>query len=133
TAEYVRSTTSSAAPRSPPRIAVSSLRSSFHGAITASRSPSHRNGATLLTALGHTSATVRNHRSGYPTAVKRFLLLSILMTLACRHDTFQQDEQKWRETRRTRLTSDSSWLTLVGLHWVQPGADDRQLRGTPSL
>jgi uncharacterized protein len=65
--------------------------------------------------------------------VKRILLLSILVAVACRHDTFRQDEEKWRQTRRERLTSDSSWLTLVGLHWLQPGPNDITIAGTPPL
>jgi len=65
--------------------------------------------------------------------VKRLLLLSALIALGCRHDTFQQDELKWRADRRARLTSDSSWLTLVGLHWLQPGTNEVTIAGTPPL
>src|SRR6266568_2961429 len=61
--------------------------------------------------------------------VKRCLILALLAFAACRHDNFQQDEEKWRAERRTRLTSDSSWLTLVGLHWLQPGANDITIAG----
>ncbi len=34
---------------------------------------------------------------------------------------FQKTEQVWREGRFKRLTSANGWLTLVGLHWLQPG------------
>lgn len=29
--------------------------------------------------------------------------------------------QEWRQDRLTRLTSDNGWLTLIGLHWLEPG------------
>jgi len=53
--------------------------------------------------------------------------------MACRPGHFAQDEMKWRAERRARLTSDSSWLTLVGLHWLQPGTNDVTIAGTPPL
>jgi uncharacterized protein (DUF1684 family) len=67
--------------------------------------------------------------------VKRCLLFAFLALTAChrQNDQFAQDEMKWREQRRTRLTSDSSWLTLVGLHWLQPGPNDVTIAGTPPL
>jgi uncharacterized protein (DUF1684 family) len=34
---------------------------------------------------------------------------------------FQKTEQAWRDGRIKRLTSSNGWLTLVGLHWLQPG------------
>jgi len=37
------------------------------------------------------------------------------------HDDFQKTEQTWRDGRAKRLTSPNGWLTLVGLHWLQPG------------
>lgn len=36
-------------------------------------------------------------------------------------DDFQASEKAWREKRQSRLASDSGWLTLVGLDWLQPG------------
>jgi uncharacterized protein (DUF1684 family) len=53
--------------------------------------------------------------------------------MACRNAHFDQEEAKWRAERRTRLSSDSSWLTLVGLHWLQPGPNDITIAGTPPL
>ncbi len=29
--------------------------------------------------------------------------------------------QTWRQDRLTRLTSENGWLTLIGLHWLEPG------------
>jgi hypothetical protein len=34
---------------------------------------------------------------------------------------FEKTEQAWRDGRVKRLTSPNGWLTLVGLHWLQPG------------
>lgn len=34
---------------------------------------------------------------------------------------FQKTEKAWRDGRVKRLTSANGWLTLVGLHWLQPG------------
>ncbi len=36
-------------------------------------------------------------------------------------DSFQKAQQAWREGRAKRLTSPTGWLTLVGLHWLEPG------------
>jgi uncharacterized protein (DUF1684 family) len=65
--------------------------------------------------------------------VKRFLIIALLAGAACRNHHFEQDEAKWRDQRRTRLTSDSSWLTLVGLHWLQPGTNDVTIAGALPL
>ena len=32
--------------------------------------------------------------------------------------------EKWRSDRETRLTSEDGWLTLVGLYWLKPGANE---------
>jgi hypothetical protein len=40
---------------------------------------------------------------------------------AAADDEFQKSEQAWRDGRVKRLTSANGWLTLVGLHWLQPG------------
>ncbi|HEV2720536.1 MAG TPA: DUF1684 domain-containing protein [Thermoanaerobaculia bacterium] len=65
--------------------------------------------------------------------MKRFLLFALLGLMACKHDNFAQDETKWRDQRHTSLTGESSWLTLVGLHWLQPGTNDVTIAGTPPL
>lgn len=36
-------------------------------------------------------------------------------------EDFQKTEQAWRDGRIKRLSSPNGWLTLVGLHWLQPG------------
>ncbi len=36
---------------------------------------------------------------------------------------FLESETKWREERLKSLTRESGWLTLVGLHWLAPGAN----------
>jgi len=40
---------------------------------------------------------------------------------AAADEEFQKTEQAWRDGRVKRLTSQNGWLTLVGLHWLQPG------------
>ena len=65
--------------------------------------------------------------------MKRLLIIALLAGAACRNHHFEQDEAKWRDQRRTRLTSDSSWLTLIGLHWLQPGTNDVTIAGAPPL
>lgn len=48
-------------------------------------------------------------------------------------DTFAADEQKWRETRRTRLTSEDGWLSLVGLEWLNEGLNEITLPAHPPV
>jgi uncharacterized protein (DUF1684 family) len=50
------------------------------------------------------------------------VLLSVLaVPLAVAADDFATIEKTWRDKRHARLASESGWLTLVGLHWLQPG------------
>jgi len=44
-----------------------------------------------------------------------------LSAVATVDDGFQKTEQAWRDGRAKRLASPNGWLTLVGLHWLQPG------------
>jgi uncharacterized protein (DUF1684 family) len=56
------------------------------------------------------------------------------------HVAFEQDVAKWRSERVERLRKPDGWLSLVGLHWVEPGvhqvgmadANDIQLRAGPA-
>jgi uncharacterized protein (DUF1684 family) len=79
--------------------------------------------------------------------MKRSLaVLAVLTTLAC-HEThtslthvsndfsndFSKEEESWRETRRTRLTSESGWLTLVGLDWLNQGENAVKLPAKPEI
>ncbi len=53
---------------------------------------------------------------------------------------FEQDVAKWRSERVERLRKPDGWLSLVGLHWIEPGvhhlgmadANDIQLRTGPA-
>ncbi len=53
---------------------------------------------------------------------------------------FEQDVATWRSGRVTRLRKPDGWLSLVGLHWIEPGvhhvgktdANDIQLRTGPA-
>jgi len=35
---------------------------------------------------------------------------------------FAHEEQAWRVARREKLTATDGWTTLIGLHWIDPGA-----------
>ena len=35
--------------------------------------------------------------------------------------TYAADIESWRAQRVARLTSETGWLTLVGLYWFKPG------------
>ena len=35
---------------------------------------------------------------------------------------FEADQQAWRDTRRERLLQPDGWASLIGLHWIEPGA-----------
>ncbi len=37
-------------------------------------------------------------------------------------DAFAQQQQAWREQRQTDLTQPEGWTSLIGLHWLDPGA-----------
>src|ERR1700682_988399 len=47
--------------------------------------------------------------------------------------TFADEELKWRDMRRTSLTKDNGWLTLVGLDWLHEGDNEGKLPATPPV
>lgn len=49
------------------------------------------------------------------------ILLSTLVTAPLVADDFLPELEAWRAKRVERLTAPDSWLSLVGLHWLQPG------------
>ena len=49
------------------------------------------------------------------------LALAALVTTAFAADDFQRDLDEWRADRVARLTKPDGWLSLIGLHWLQPG------------
>lgn len=55
------------------------------------------------------------------TALLVFLVLVLAVPIAFAADDFAASEKSWRDKRQARLASESGWLTLVGLHWLQPG------------
>lgn len=75
----------------------------------------------------------------------RLLLLAaaIVLFASCHESThavspgttkaFEDEEMKWRDTRRASLTKDSGWLTLVGLDWLHEGVNDVQLPSKPPV
>jgi uncharacterized protein len=60
-----------------------------------------------------------------PTMTKLFTLLSatLIASIACASDlqTERTNVEKWRTDRVAELTSETGWLTLVGLFWLNPG------------
>jgi uncharacterized protein (DUF1684 family) len=47
--------------------------------------------------------------------------IAVVPAIVQADDAFLKSEQDWRDGRVKRLTSPNGWLTLVGLHWLQPG------------
>jgi uncharacterized protein len=71
--------------------------------------------------------------------VKRLVLVLVLFLLAaCRHeppfdrDAYEKDVMQWRQRRSTRLQSEDSWLSLVGLDWLHEGPNELKLPGGPA-
>ena len=67
-------------------------------------------------------------------------IVCFLLLAACRQEHVQpaaatvgSDIQQWRDQRRARLTSDDGWLSLVGLYWLHPGANDVTLPAHPPI
>ena len=56
-----------------------------------------------------------------------FLFGVVVLLTACAPSTpvvdpdYQAEIESWRAGRLERLTSDSGWLTLIGLYWLEPG------------
>lgn len=52
-------------------------------------------------------------------------VLAVAVIAACRPEgdatMYYEELSKWRSGRVSRLTSESGWLTLAGLHWFNPG------------
>ncbi|HUP48536.1 MAG TPA: DUF1684 domain-containing protein [Thermoanaerobaculia bacterium] len=55
------------------------------------------------------------------------ILLAALLLAACRPEVpfdpaaHEEEVRKWKENRDSRLRRDDGWLTLAGLHWLEPG------------
>jgi uncharacterized protein (DUF1684 family) len=51
--------------------------------------------------------------------------LFILLLPACgtreKQDTFKREQEQWEQERIARLKSDSGWLNLAGLYWLEEG------------
>ena len=48
--------------------------------------------------------------------------LGLVASLVAASDAeFLASAKAWRDKRHTRLSSETGWLTLVGLHWLSPG------------
>ncbi len=58
-----------------------------------------------------------------PACVALTLLFSAAGAAPLLADDFLPELEAWRAKRVERLTAPDSWLSLVGLHWLQPGAN----------
>lgn len=61
------------------------------------------------------------YNQGMTKLTLALVVLAATAALSATSDDFQTAEKTWRDKRQARLKSDSGWLTLVGLHWLQPG------------
>ncbi len=70
--------------------------------------------------------------------MKRLLVLLVLAA-ACREEpktdlaagstvSHEDEVMQWRERRDERLRAEDGWLSLIGLHWLNEGANDITLR-----
>lgn len=48
-------------------------------------------------------------------------LIVLLSLLATGSDAYLKDMAEWRQAREERLKSETGWLTVIGLHWLQEG------------
>jgi uncharacterized protein len=62
------------------------------------------------------------------------LLAALLAVASCRPEVdgraYYASIEQWRANRIARLTSETGWTTLVGLHWLSPGVN--QLGSAPT-
>lgn len=68
------------------------------------------------------------------TLCTRTVGLLVIVTMACGGSStapepptadpaYVAEVETWRAERLARLTSEDGWLTLIGLHWLEPGAN----------
>lgn len=53
-------------------------------------------------------------------------VIAVSIVSGCRHrmapdPAYLEAHERWRAARVAELTSDGGWLTVVGLHWLEPG------------
>lgn len=77
-----------------------------------------------------------------PMRLRLLLPLLLVLAVGARADDFISALTAWRAERVERLTAPDSWLSLIGLHWLNPGlntvgsAEDAEVRlasGPPYL
>ncbi len=56
-----------------------------------------------------------------PRLTLAVVFLSSLLGVARADDTYAQSLDTWRAERTARLAKADGWLSLIGLHWLQPG------------
>jgi len=55
--------------------------------------------------------------------VKRLTIVALFVLMSCQHrdPAYEKSIMEWRANRLKSLTSETSWLSLVGLQWLAPG------------
>ena len=49
------------------------------------------------------------------------VFLAIMADSASADDSYRTVVDAWRQRREAELKADDGWLTLAGLHWIEPG------------
>src|SRR5437868_10078689 len=53
--------------------------------------------------------------------LRSLLLFLAMMSGPLLADDYTKSIETWRAERTARLTAPEGWLSLIGLHWLQPG------------
>jgi uncharacterized protein len=54
-------------------------------------------------------------------ALNKAWMMILFSSLLCASDALPPDYSQWKQQRDSSLRAEGSWLTLVGLHWIEPG------------
>ncbi len=60
------------------------------------------------------------------------LLLLVAAVQPLDRAAFERDESEWRQRRSAGLRAEDSWLTLVGLDWLNEGPNELKIPGGPA-
>src|SRR5690606_26819060 len=62
-------------------------------------------------------------RSNLPMRCKPLILLAMMLGLSAHAEPipYEQQIERQRQAREERLQRPAGWLSLVGLHWIEPG------------
>jgi len=63
--------------------------------------------------------------------MRNLLVMLLAVASLAAADSYDSEIRQWRAQRRTRLTANDSWLTLVGLYWLRDGVNNITLPTHP--